>query len=238
MQAAAEAERWALAINWNDMAAPCKPDLHFKGAFNPRQALRAQRKRLQVASFALVLRQILPGTRMCGPGSSRELAAPTTAAATAAAASQSAAFVSHKTRPTAACGPTERVHTSPAGSPPIPECPMHAPTPPLTPANSCSESCHLALRGPPLATSTPPPLRPVVVDFGSGSGNLTLPLAWLFPEVTFVAVDMKEEAVRLLRERAQAADLTNVTAVLGCIESYRCSAWNCSILSTQSIQRE
>lgn len=56
------------------------------------------------------------------------------------------------------------------------------------------------------------------VDFGSGSGNLTLPLAYLMPECSFVAVDVKAVAVDLLRERAREAGLANVRAVCGSIE--------------------
>jgi methylase of polypeptide subunit release factors len=60
-----------------------------------------------------------------------------------------------------------------------------------------------------------------IVDFGSGSGNLILPLAHLFPACDFVAVDMKAEAINILRERAAAAGLVNVSAEVGRIEDYR-----------------
>jgi tRNA G46 methylase TrmB len=59
-----------------------------------------------------------------------------------------------------------------------------------------------------------------VVEFGSGSGNLILPLAHLFPHFTFTAVDMKPSAVRLLQQRVQEVGLTNVTAQLGRIEEF------------------
>mmetsp|Transcript_82543 Transcript_82543/g.267388 ORF Transcript_82543/g.267388 Transcript_82543/m.267388 type:complete len:93 (-) Transcript_82543:1044-1322(-) len=42
----------------------------------------------------------------------------------------------------------------------------------------------------------------LVVDFGCGSGNLTLPLAARFPVLEVVGVDVKREAVDLLRSRA------------------------------------
>ena len=37
---------------------------------------------------------------------------------------------------------------------------------------------------------------------GSGSGSLVLPLAYLLPQVQFVALDMNGESVRILKERA------------------------------------
>jgi methylase of polypeptide subunit release factors len=59
-----------------------------------------------------------------------------------------------------------------------------------------------------------------VVEFGSGSGNLILPLAHLFPHFAFTAVDMKPSAVQLLQQRVQQAGLRSVTAQLGRIEEY------------------
>lgn len=59
-----------------------------------------------------------------------------------------------------------------------------------------------------------------VVEFGSGSGNLILPLAHLFPHFHFTAIDMKHSAVKLLQQRVEDAGLTNVTAILGRIEQY------------------
>lgn len=61
----------------------------------------------------------------------------------------------------------------------------------------------------------------VVVDFGSGSGNLLLPLAHLFPLLHFVGVDLKPRAIALLQQRAAAAKLANVGAHCGAIEDYR-----------------
>ena len=60
-----------------------------------------------------------------------------------------------------------------------------------------------------------------IVDFGSGSGNLALPLAHLFPNAQFVAVDFKERAITLLRDRVEAAGLTNVEAIYGTVEEVR-----------------
>lgn len=62
-----------------------------------------------------------------------------------------------------------------------------------------------------------PPLR--VVDFGAGSGNLTLPLAKRFPFMRFVAVEMKQRSADLLLRRARAAGLSNITAHVGMIET-------------------
>lgn len=59
-----------------------------------------------------------------------------------------------------------------------------------------------------------------VVDFGSGSGNMILILATLFPAVSFVAVDMNGESLRLLNQRAAATRLTNVSSVCTLIEDY------------------
>lgn len=59
-----------------------------------------------------------------------------------------------------------------------------------------------------------------VVDFGSGSGNLLLPLAYAFPTVQFHAVDCKRESVERLLRRAEEAGLGNVTAEVARIEEY------------------
>lgn len=60
-----------------------------------------------------------------------------------------------------------------------------------------------------------------VVDFGCGSGNVTLPLAFLFPEIDFVAVDMKHESIRLLVQKAQEGGLENIQGHVGMIESFQ-----------------
>eukprot|EP00951_Prasinocladus_malaysianus_P021720 scaffold180260_cov49-Prasinocladus_malaysianus.AAC.1 len=49
-----------------------------------------------------------------------------------------------------------------------------------------------------------------IVDFGSGSGNLILPLATLYPKCHFIGIDMKPRAVELLQQRVREAGLTNV----------------------------
>ena len=60
-----------------------------------------------------------------------------------------------------------------------------------------------------------------IVEFGCGSGNLVLPLAFLMPRCTFHAIDAKSAAVGLLLRRIAEAGLTNVTASVGRIEEYR-----------------
>jgi len=59
-----------------------------------------------------------------------------------------------------------------------------------------------------------------VVDFGSGSGNLVLPLAHLMPDLNFVAVDLKTEAIQILQNRSEAAGLKNCRAFNGYIEDF------------------
>jgi len=49
-----------------------------------------------------------------------------------------------------------------------------------------------------------------IVDFGCGSGNLTLSLAFLFPAIEFVCVDQNETSLDLLKKRAENASLRNV----------------------------
>jgi hypothetical protein len=53
----------------------------------------------------------------------------------------------------------------------------------------------------------------IVVDFGSGSGNLTLPLAAAFPHLLFVLVDQKKHPLAMADERIQQANLSNVATL-------------------------
>ena len=64
---------------------------------------------------------------------------------------------------------------------------------------------------------------PHAVDFGSGSGNLTLPLAWLLPELHLTAVDHNGRSIERLKERAQLAGLRNVHALESTIEAFKCA---------------
>lgn len=59
-----------------------------------------------------------------------------------------------------------------------------------------------------------------IVDFGCGSGNMTLPLACLFPNHQFVAVDMKKKSIELLEAKAREAGIRNVLGRVGMIERY------------------
>ena len=53
-----------------------------------------------------------------------------------------------------------------------------------------------------------------VVDFGCGGGHQTLPLAYHFPDATFVLVDAKARSLEVAERRAAAAGLRNVRCVL------------------------
>lgn len=60
----------------------------------------------------------------------------------------------------------------------------------------------------------------VVVDGGCGSCGLTLPLAWTFPHLVFVGIDMNPVATELMMERVAAAGLTNVRAFTSSISAF------------------
>lgn len=70
------------------------------------------------------------------------------------------------------------------------------------------------------ADATTPDTRLRVVDFGCGTGGLTLPLAALFPSCDFVGVDCNARSVALLATRAAAAALPNAAAVCCRIDEY------------------
>uniref|UniRef100_A0AAV1TZ77 Methyltransferase domain-containing protein n=1 Tax=Peronospora matthiolae TaxID=2874970 RepID=A0AAV1TZ77_9STRA len=65
-------------------------------------------------------------------------------------------------------------------------------------------------------------LRPgdVVVEFCAGSGYVALPLAYLYPQCTFVLLDMKEPSLAIAKDRIVAAKLTNVETFCGLIAEY------------------
>jgi len=52
--------------------------------------------------------------------------------------------------------------------------------------------------------------KKVVVDFGSGSGNLCLSLASVYTSTTFIFVDQNETSLNILRQRAEEGGLTNI----------------------------
>lgn len=60
----------------------------------------------------------------------------------------------------------------------------------------------------------------VVGDFGCGSCGLTLPLAWAFPRLKFVGIDLKLHALELMEARAVEAGLSNVCTHYGSIASF------------------
>lgn len=68
------------------------------------------------------------------------------------------------------------------------------------------------------------PRRLRVVDFGCGSGNLALPLAFAFPALGVCGVDMKAEAIERLRGRAAASGLSAVSARTCMIEDFQCAS--------------
>ena len=70
-----------------------------------------------------------------------------------------------------------------------------------------------------VATKLAPP-GCAIADFGCGSGNLTLPLAWALPECDVVAVDAKQRSISLLNDRIAASGLRNVRAEAGRIEAF------------------
>ena len=80
-----------------------------------------------------------------------------------------------------------------------------------------------------------PPQSLRIVEFGSGSGNLILPLAWLMPACTFHAVDAKPEAISLLRDRAERAGLINLTASVERIEFYQGQSFTAFFFASLSI---
>lgn len=60
-----------------------------------------------------------------------------------------------------------------------------------------------------------------IVDIGCGGGFPTIPLAILFPEVEFTAVDSIGKKITVVREIAAALGLTNVTPVNARIEAVK-----------------
>ncbi len=58
-----------------------------------------------------------------------------------------------------------------------------------------------------------------VLDIGTGGGFPAVPLAILFPEVHFTAVDSIAKKIRVVEEVARAIGLSNLTAVCGRVEN-------------------
>ncbi len=58
-----------------------------------------------------------------------------------------------------------------------------------------------------------------VLDIGTGGGFPAVPLAIMFPEAHFMAVDSIAKKIRVVEEVARGAGLTNLTAVCGRVEN-------------------
>jgi hypothetical protein len=83
----------------------------------------------------------------------------------------------------------------------------------------------LSQRAPPGRRGRPPEVCAVraglvAADFGAGSGHLSLPLAFLHPDVTVWLVDVNGYALNLARQRADAAGLTNVRFFAGPVTDF------------------
>jgi hypothetical protein len=63
-------------------------------------------------------------------------------------------------------------------------------------------------------------LSQVLVDFGAGTGNLALPLAWALPACHVIAVDAKAQSIERLAARIDEAGLRNCEALIGDIGRY------------------
>jgi hypothetical protein len=64
------------------------------------------------------------------------------------------------------------------------------------------------------------PDQTLVADFGCGSCGLTLPLAWAFPALRFVGIDIKRKALDLMESRALVAGLENARTYCGSVASF------------------
>lgn len=74
------------------------------------------------------------------------------------------------------------------------------------------------------ASSSDAARRPLVVDFGCGTGSLVLPLAWRFADsADFIAVDMNAGSLKLLATRAARAGLNNLSTHCSRIDEFECA---------------
>ena len=64
------------------------------------------------------------------------------------------------------------------------------------------------------------PAGTAAVDFGAGSGHLSLPLAHLHPDITVWLVDLNEYGLGLARQRAESAGLANVRFFAGQVADF------------------
>lgn len=61
----------------------------------------------------------------------------------------------------------------------------------------------------------------VVVDFCSGSGHVSLPMAYLFPKCHFILVERNKFPVQIARERILSSGLKNVELFNGYVEDFK-----------------
>ena len=54
-----------------------------------------------------------------------------------------------------------------------------------------------------------------VVDFASGCGHQSIPLALKFPRCKFILIDMKKKSIEIAARRAKELNLKNVTFITG-----------------------
>ena len=233
VQAGEAAAQWARSIDWDAMPATLRADAHFKGSWTDRQQLRAERKRMQVASFALVLRQLLPAAVVRSFGAASTSAGADRVDSDAAlqidAVDQScqrsqlqAQHACESDETTQQLGP--RADAAPAAVQDSASAAGHATCASAVPAASQADTQFVRPTRTEETAAAAAPVRPLtVVDFGSGTGNLALSLAWLFPSLHFVAVDLRAEAIAILRQRARDAGLQNIVGEVCTIESYRCT---------------
>jgi len=59
-----------------------------------------------------------------------------------------------------------------------------------------------------------------IVDFGSGSGNLSLPMAYLFPDCHFIIVDKKDTPIKLGKIRIDDSGIKNIEVFRGYIQDF------------------
>jgi len=60
----------------------------------------------------------------------------------------------------------------------------------------------------------------IIVEFGCGSGNIGLALAYLFPLHEFVLIDFKAQCIKIANERVAINELKNVKLIEGNIEDF------------------
>lgn len=63
--------------------------------------------------------------------------------------------------------------------------------------------------------------KETIVDFGSGSGNLSLPMAYLFPKCHFILIDRNDIPIRLGKIRISDSGVKNIEVFRGYIQDFR-----------------